>query len=55
MGREEPITTAQCPYSVTAGEAAKWTIDETDERGLQRRRYRTPEGKGLKGPPRRGP
>ena len=55
MGREALNTTAECTYSVTVGEAAKWTVEETDERGLQRRPYRTPEEKGLKSPPRRGP
>jgi hypothetical protein len=37
MGREELITTAECPYSVTVGEAAKWTVGESTR--LQRQRW----------------
>ena len=37
MGREELITTAERPYSVTVGEAAKWTVGESTR--LQRQRW----------------
>ena len=30
MGREALNSTAECTYSVTVGEAAKWTVEERD-------------------------
>lgn len=35
----------------TIGELAKWTIEESDRHGLKRRRYRSPEEKGLRARP----